>query len=221
MAAYLYPPLICREVIKASDYSTLIPVLETEIPMDGFDAITPPASGSSSSPSLPPPRAVISPCAACKALRRRCDEKCILAPYFPPSDPVTFAAAHRVFGASNIIKFLQELPEGKRADAVSSMVYEAGMRIRDPVYGCAGVASQLLSQITLLQVELANARAKLAKLCLENSNLVAFLCDQIPQTLRDCHYVDDLIDQACSFPEYAIASDVYDSSGSTWDPLWI
>jgi hypothetical protein len=50
---------------------------------------------------------VVSPCAACKILRRRCVEKCVLAPYFPPTDPLKFTIAHRVFGASNIIKFLQ------------------------------------------------------------------------------------------------------------------
>lgn len=63
---------------------------------------------SSSSPPPPPPAAVVlSPCAACKILRRRCAEKCVLAPYFPPTEPAKFTIAHRVFGASNIIKFLQ------------------------------------------------------------------------------------------------------------------
>ena len=76
---------------------------------------------------------VMSPCAACKILRRRCVDRCVLAPYFPPTDPHKFATAHRVFGASNIIKLLQDLPEEQRADAVSSMVYEAEARLRDPV----------------------------------------------------------------------------------------
>lgn len=53
------------------------------------------------------PQVVMSPCAACKILRRRCAEKCVLAPYFPPTEPAKFTIAHRVFGASNIIKFLQ------------------------------------------------------------------------------------------------------------------
>ncbi|KDO44597.1 hypothetical protein CISIN_1g047530mg, partial [Citrus sinensis] len=70
------------------------------------------ASSSQSSPSFaapqsPPPPVVLSPCAACKILRRRCVEKCVLAPYFPPTEPQKFVIAHRVFGASNIIKFLQ------------------------------------------------------------------------------------------------------------------
>ncbi|KAJ0538303.1 putative transcription factor AS2-LOB family [Helianthus annuus] len=55
----------------------------------------------------PPHPVVVSPCAACKILRRRCTEKCMLAPYFPPTDPHKFTIAHRVFGASNIIKLLQ------------------------------------------------------------------------------------------------------------------
>lgn len=65
---------------------------------------------SSTSSSNSPPQAVVvmSPCAACKILRRRCSpDKCVLAPYFPPTDPAKFTIAHRVFGASNIIKFLQ------------------------------------------------------------------------------------------------------------------
>lgn len=64
-----------------------------------------PSSSQSSPPS--PPHVVLSPCAACKILRRRCVEKCVLAPYFPPTEPYKFTIAHRVFGASNIIKFLQ------------------------------------------------------------------------------------------------------------------
>ncbi|CBI31506.3 unnamed protein product, partial [Vitis vinifera] len=106
---------------------------------------------SSSSPSSsrfsPPPTAFQGPCAACKVLRRRCDESCILAPYFPPNEPLKFINAHKVFGASNIAKALQELPQPTRADAVSSMVYEANARIRDPVYGCAGTICHLHKQL--------------------------------------------------------------------------
>jgi hypothetical protein len=54
-----------------------------------------------------PPTLVLSPCAACKILRRRCADGCVLAPYFPPTEPAKFTTAHRVFGASNIIKLLQ------------------------------------------------------------------------------------------------------------------
>ncbi|KAI3731028.1 hypothetical protein L1987_62211 [Smallanthus sonchifolius] len=125
----------------------------------------------------PPPRhtVVLSPCAACKILRRRCAEKCMLAPYFPPTHPHKFTIAHRVFGASNIIKLLQELPELQRADAVSSMVYEANARLRDPVYGCTGTICQLQKQISLLQAELAKARAEKANLQCRQSHILTLI----------------------------------------------
>jgi len=66
------------------------------------------AAAAPSPPSSPQPAAVVlSPCAACKILRRRCADGCVLAPYFPPTEPAKFTTAHRVFGASNIIKLLQ------------------------------------------------------------------------------------------------------------------
>ncbi|PIA25371.1 hypothetical protein AQUCO_11800035v1 [Aquilegia coerulea] len=101
-----------------------------------------------------------SPCAACKLLRRRCAQDCVFAPYFPADEPQKFANVHKVFGASNVNKMLQELPEHQRGDAVSSMVYEANARVRDPVYGCVGAISSLQQQIDLLQTQLAIAQAE-------------------------------------------------------------
>ncbi|KAL6204746.1 hypothetical protein ACLB2K_022013 [Fragaria x ananassa] len=124
-----------------------------------------------------PQNVVVSPCAACKILRRRCAEKCVLAPYFPPSEPAKFTIAHRVFGASNIIKFLQDLPESQRADAVSSMVYEASARIRDPVYGCAGAICHLQKQVSDLQAQLAKAQAEVVNMQCQQANLVALLME--------------------------------------------
>ncbi|GJN07202.1 hypothetical protein PR202_ga25012 [Eleusine coracana subsp. coracana] len=112
-------------------------------------------SGGSSSP----------PCASCKLLRRRCTQECVFAPYFPPEDPHKFAIVHKVFGASNVSKMLQELPAQQRADAVSSLVYEANARVRDPVYGCVGAISYLQQQVSQLQVQLALAKAEI--LCVQ------------------------------------------------------
>ena len=105
-----------------------------------------------------------SPCAACKLLRRRCAQDCVFAPYFPADEPQKFANVHKVFGASNVNKMLQELPEHQRGDAVSSMVYEANARVRDPVYGCVGAISSLQQQIDLLQTQLALAQAEVVHL---------------------------------------------------------
>ncbi|KAE8695468.1 LOB domain-containing protein 4 [Hibiscus syriacus] len=81
-----------------------------------------------------------SPCASCKLLRHRCANDCIFAPYFPSDDPDKFAIVHKVFGTS------KELPVQQRADAVSSLVYEANARARDPVYGCG--TNRLLSEFS-------------------------------------------------------------------------
>ncbi|GAA0146827.1 hypothetical protein Leryth_000751 [Lithospermum erythrorhizon] len=106
-----------------------------------------------------------SPCASCKLLRRRCAKDCIFAPYFPPDDPHKFAMVHKVFGASNVGKMLQELPIHQRADAVSSLVYEANARMRDPVYGCVGAISSLQNQVSHLQMQLAVAQTEI--LCIQ------------------------------------------------------
>ncbi|KAF8397214.1 hypothetical protein HHK36_016122 [Tetracentron sinense] len=106
-----------------------------------------------------------SPCASCKLLRRRCTKDCIFAPYFSSHDPHKFAIVHKVFGASNVSKMLQELPIHQRADAVSSLVYEANARVRDPVYGCVGAISYLQNQVSQLQMQLAVAQAEI--LCIQ------------------------------------------------------
>eukprot|EP01018_Ginkgo_biloba_P034925 Gb_00144 [translate_table: standard] len=124
-------------------------------------------------------RRVASPCAACKILRRRCAEKCLLAPYFPPDDTQKFANAHRIFGASNIIKILQEVPTQQREDAVTSIVYEANARVRDPVYGCVGALCQLQQQVSQLQAQLATAQAELLNMHLQLQHTHDYLDDSV------------------------------------------
>ncbi|KAK4338857.1 hypothetical protein RND71_040319 [Anisodus tanguticus] len=114
---------------------------------------------SSSSPSL----SSYSPCAACKFLRRKCQPECVFAPYFPPDQPQKFANVHKIFGASNVTKLLNELQPHQREDAVNSLAYEADMRLRDPVYGCVGVISLLQHQLRQLQVDLSCAKSELSK----------------------------------------------------------
>lgn len=173
----------------------------------------------SSSPSLPPspPSVVVSPCAACKILRRRCAEKCVLAPYFPPNDPLKFTTAHRVFGASNIIKFLQELPESQRADAVSSMVYEGNARLRDPVYGCAGAIFQLQKQVNELQAQLAKAQAEVVTMQCQQANLMSLICmemEQSPQSSPDQQSFDNNSSTNLSFLDDNNPESLWES------PLW-
>jgi len=103
-----------------------------------------------------------SPCAACKFLRRKCTQECVFAPYFPPDQPQKFANVHKVFGASNVAKILNELNTTQREDAVNSLAYEADARLRDPVYGCVGLISALQNRLKQIQTDLHNAKVELA-----------------------------------------------------------
>ncbi|KAI3808582.1 hypothetical protein L1987_24536 [Smallanthus sonchifolius] len=103
-----------------------------------------------------------SPCAACKFLRRKCTQECVFAPYFPPDQPQKFANVHKVYGASNVAKLLNDLPTTQREDAVNSLAYEADARLRDPVYGCVGLISILQRRLKQVQTDLENAKRELA-----------------------------------------------------------
>lgn len=104
-----------------------------------------------------------SPCAACKFLRRKCMPDCIFAPYFPPEEPQKFANVHKIFGASNVSKLLNEVQPHQREDTVNSLAYEAEARIKDPVYGCVGAISVLQRQVISLQKELDSTNADLIR----------------------------------------------------------
>ncbi|KAG4392821.1 hypothetical protein AAZX31_04G201300 [Glycine max] len=114
----------------------------------------------------------ITPCAACKLLRRRCAQECPFSPYFSPHEPQKFASVHKVFGASNVSKMLMEVPECQRADAANSLVYEANVRLRDPVYGCMGAISALQQQVQSLQAELNAVRGEILKYKLREANMI-------------------------------------------------
>ncbi|XP_010248605.1 PREDICTED: LOB domain-containing protein 25-like [Nelumbo nucifera] len=114
-----------------------------------------------------------SPCAACKFLRRKCLPGCIFAPYFPPEEPQKFANVHKIFGASNVTKLLNELLPHQREDAVNSLAYEAEARMKDPVYGCVGAISVLQRQVHRLQKELDAA----------NADLIRYACSEMSTAL--------------------------------------
>ncbi|KAI3465670.1 hypothetical protein Pfo_022333 [Paulownia fortunei] len=103
-------------------------------------------------------------CAACKHLRRRCPSDCIFSPYFPSNNPRRFAYVHKIYGASNVGKILQDLPVSRRAEAADSLYYEAYCRIKDPVYGCVGIITILQQQIYNTQCQLAKIQAEIAAL---------------------------------------------------------
>eukprot|EP00253_Pinus_taeda_P007247 PITA_07247 len=113
-----------------------------------------------------------SPCAGCKIQRKKCSQKCVLAPYFPQRHVQNFLVVQRVFGNGNVKKLLKALPVEQRGDAVRSLVYEAQQRFRDPVHGCVGVIDDLTKKLLDVQSQLASTRAELANISVQHTNLL-------------------------------------------------
>ncbi|CAI9762264.1 unnamed protein product [Fraxinus pennsylvanica] len=118
-----------------------------------------------------------SSCAACKALKRRCIPNCQFAPYFRSDERKKFAKVHKVFGASNVSKILNEVAEEQRDDTVNSLVYEAEVRLRDPIYGCIGAIASLEKKMVELEHDLMHARARLASCVNQHGNMATWISD--------------------------------------------
>ncbi|KAH9618392.1 hypothetical protein KSS87_018143 [Heliosperma pusillum] len=111
-----------------------------------------------------------------------------------------------------------DLPEAQRADAVSSMVYEANARLRDPVYGCAGAICQLQNQISELQAELAKSKAEIVNMQCQQANLIALICMHDPNIhVTPPSPQNDAYDSNTNFLNFY---DDNNSINSIWDPLW-
>lgn len=102
-------------------------------------------------------------CASCRHQRKRCDETCELAPYFPAKRYREFQNAHRVFGVSNIVKIMNAVIEPhQRQAAADSILMEGNARRNDPVHGCLGIVRNLKSQIEFYEKQLEIANQQLA-----------------------------------------------------------
>ncbi|KAL8050161.1 hypothetical protein ABFX02_06G065500 [Erythranthe guttata] len=133
-----------------------------------------------------------SSCAACKFLKRRCTPNCQFAPYFRSDEPKKFAKVHKVFGASNVSKILNEVAEEQREDTVNSLVYEAEVRLQDPVYGCIGAIASLQHRMVELQHDLLLARARLA-CCAADSHHHQQQQQQLHQQQSDLSFLDPFV----------------------------
>ncbi|XP_062026082.1 LOB domain-containing protein 27-like [Rosa rugosa] len=101
-------------------------------------------------------------CAACKYQRRKCTPECPLAPYFPPDQPKMFQNAHKLFGVCNILKILKSVDPCLKFETMKSIIYQANIRDKFPVYGCWEVIWQLQYQIMVAEQELQNVHKQLA-----------------------------------------------------------
>ncbi|KAK7261425.1 hypothetical protein RIF29_27735 [Crotalaria pallida] len=106
--------------------------------------------------------ASISPCAACKIQGKECTQECIFAPHFPLENLQRFECVNNVFGVSNIADILNAVDVSRRKEAVKTLVYEAELRMQDPIYGCVGQIISLQKMITELNINIYYAKKKLA-----------------------------------------------------------
>lgn len=86
-------------------------------------------------------------CASCRHQRKKCTEKCTLAPFFPVDKNREFQAVHKVFGVSNVTKILKRLNFEDRKRAADSLVWEAFSRQRDPILGPFGEYRRVLEEL--------------------------------------------------------------------------
>lgn len=102
-------------------------------------------------------------CSSCKHQRKKCDETCELAPYFPANRYQEFQNAHRLFGVSNMLKIMNAVVEPhQRKAAAESILMEGNARRNDPVHGCLGIARILKSQIKFYEKQLDVVNQRLA-----------------------------------------------------------
>ncbi|KAG2238504.1 hypothetical protein Bca52824_092232 [Brassica carinata] len=94
-------------------------------------------------------------CAACEFMTGPCTlgngNACVMAPYFPSTEPEKFDRVNKVFGVVNVYKILSRLEEPwQRQYAVNALCYEAEARIHDPIHGYLGVLPKTLDNISHL-----------------------------------------------------------------------
>lgn len=118
--------------------------------------------------------------------------------------------------------YLQELPVHQRADAVSSLVYEANARVRDPVYGCVGAISYLQSQVSQLQMQLAVAQAEI--LCIQVQQEPTTLPTQVDQDDKSLLLSDnsnyEILPQYLTFASSSSSNVFQDSDPLKRESFW-
>ncbi|KAK8601412.1 hypothetical protein V6N12_051247 [Hibiscus sabdariffa] len=94
-----------------------------------------------------------------------------------------------------------ELPVQQRADAVSSLVFEANARVRDPVYGCVGAISYLQNQVSQLQMQLAVAQTEILCIQMQQESALPTQLQQPDKSflLPTNHNLDSSISQYLNF----------------------
>ncbi|KAI3818412.1 hypothetical protein L1987_12218 [Smallanthus sonchifolius] len=101
----------------------------------------------------PPPTTGVPACASCRHQRKKCTEKCILAPFFPAEKAKDFQAVHKVFGVSNVTKLVKDLSREDGKKAVDSLIWEANCRLKDPVLGPLGEFQRVSEELVVYKAQ--------------------------------------------------------------------
>ena len=88
--------------------------------------------------------------------------------------------------------------EAKRGDAVKAMVYEATARLRDPVYGTAGIIFHLQKMVDELKSQLEATSAQVLELKARRDQLQRNLMNVHSLDIVPAVHVDPLFDACCS-----------------------
>lgn len=86
-------------------------------------------------------------CAACRHQRKRCDQHCQLARYFPPSKTQDYFNCQNLFGANNFLKILNSVEDHERDKTAATLIYEAELWKKNPVQGGMARVRSLQEQI--------------------------------------------------------------------------
>ncbi|KAG2687755.1 hypothetical protein I3843_09G065900 [Carya illinoinensis] len=93
-------------------------------------------------------------CASCRHQRKKCDNTCLMAPYFPAHMVENFQTVQRIFGVGNVSKILMNLDVQHREQAAESIKWEASIWRQDPVHGPLGKYRQLERELRVLRKQL-------------------------------------------------------------------
>lgn len=98
------------------------------------------------------------PCGACKVSKVKCEANCPFLPYFDSGEEgmEKFHVIRRVFGRHTLKEFIKSIGNHEqRAIAVESMIGDARIRDQDPLYGCVGRITALVTPLQgrILQLE--------------------------------------------------------------------
>lgn len=100
------------------------------------------------------------------------------------------------------------------------MVYEANARVRDPVYGCAGVICHLQKQVSDLQAELAKAQAEIVNMQFQQTNLLTLICMDMSSPPCNQDQESMITDDPQPYDNLNFFPDLDVNLSSIMEPLW-